>query len=46
MLKWMVWTLPVAIVFIFAFLLIIGMTIWGHYRPPRIRKETAKNRMN
>lgn len=38
MLKWMVWTMPVAIVFIAAFLLIIGMTIWGHYRPPRIRK--------
>ena len=38
MLKWMVWTLPVAIVFIAAFLLIVGLTIWGHYRTPRIRK--------
>ena len=38
MLKWMVWTMPVAIVFIAAFVLIISLTIWGHYRPPRIRK--------
>ena len=34
----MVWTLPVAIVFIGVILLIIGMTIWGHYRPPKVRK--------
>ncbi len=38
MLKWMVWTLPVAIVFIAAFVLIIGLTIWGHYSPPKIHK--------
>jgi predicted small integral membrane protein len=38
MFKWMVWTLPVAIVFIGAVLLIIGMTIWGHYRPPKVHK--------
>lgn len=34
----MVWTLPGAIIFISALSLIIGMTIWGHYRPPKIRK--------
>ena len=34
----MVWTPPVAIVFIAACLLIVGLTIWGHYRPPKIRK--------
>ncbi len=34
----MVWTLPVAIVFIAVVLLIVGMTIWGHYRPPKVQK--------
>lgn len=34
----MVWTLPVAIVFIGVLVLIIGMTIWGHYSPPKIHK--------
>ena len=34
----MVWTLPVAIVFISVLFLIVGMTIWGHYSPPKIHK--------
>ena len=34
----MVWTLPVAIVFIGVILLIIVMTIWGNYRPPKVHK--------
>jgi predicted small integral membrane protein len=38
MFNWMVWTLPVAIVFAAVISLIIGMTIWGHYRPPRVQK--------
>lgn len=38
MLSWMYWTTPVAIVFIGVFLMIAGMTIWGHLRPPHRRK--------
>lgn len=38
MFNWMVWTFPVAIVFIGVFILIIGMTLWGHYSPPKIHK--------
>ncbi len=38
MLSWMYWTTPVAIVFIGVFLMITGMTIWGHLRPPHRRK--------
>jgi predicted small integral membrane protein len=38
MLNWMVWTTPVAIVFIGIFLMITGMTIWGHLRPPHRRR--------
>jgi predicted small integral membrane protein len=34
----MYWTTPVAIVFIGVFLMITGMTIWGHLRPPHRRK--------
>lgn len=38
MLSWMYWTLPIAIVFIGVFLMIAGMTIWGHFSPPHRRK--------
>lgn len=38
MFKWMVWTVPGAVVFIGAAILIIGMTVWGHYFPPKVRK--------
>jgi predicted small integral membrane protein len=38
MLSWMYWTLPVAIIFVMVFLMIAGMTIWGHYSPPHRRK--------
>lgn len=38
MLDWMYWTTPVAITFIGIFLMITGMTIWGHYRTPVLRK--------
>lgn len=38
MLSWMYWTIPVAITFTLVFLMITGMTIWGHYRPPTRRK--------
>ncbi len=38
MLSWMYWTLPIAIVFIGVFLMIAGMTIWGHFAPPHRRK--------
>jgi predicted small integral membrane protein len=33
----MYWTIPVAIVFVLVFLMIAGMTIWGHYSPPTRR---------
>ncbi len=38
MLSWMYWTIPVAIIFVLVFLMITGMTIWGHYSPPTRRK--------
>ena len=38
MLSWMYWTIPVAIIFVFIFVMITGMTIWGKYRPPHRRK--------
>ncbi len=38
MLSWMYWTIPVAIIFTLIFLMITGMTIWGHYSPPTRRK--------
>jgi len=34
----MYWTIPVAIVFSGIFVMIAGMTIWGHYRTPVLRK--------
>jgi len=36
--SWMYWTIPVAITFTGIFLMIAGMTIWGHYRTPVLRK--------
>jgi len=38
MLDWMYWTTPVAITFSAIILMIAGMTIWGHYRTPILRK--------
>ena len=38
MLDWMYWTQPIAITFIGIFLMIAGMTLWGHYRTPILRK--------
>jgi len=38
MFSWMYWTVPVAIAFGLIFLMIGGLTIWGHYRPPHRRK--------
>ena len=38
MLDWMYWTLPIAIVFIGLISMIVGMTIWGHYRKPELQK--------
>lgn len=35
--SWMYWTIPVAITFTGIFLMIAGMTIWGHYRTPVLR---------
>jgi predicted small integral membrane protein len=34
----MYWTIPVAIAFSGIFVMIAGMTIWGHYRTPVLRK--------
>jgi predicted small integral membrane protein len=38
MFDWMAWTVPVGIAFSGIFLMITGMTIWGHLRPPPRRK--------
>jgi len=38
MFSWMYWTIPVAIAFSLIFLMIAGMTVWGHLRPPHRRK--------
>ena len=38
MIEWMYWTIPVAITFAGIILMIVGMTIWGHYRTPVLRK--------
>jgi predicted small integral membrane protein len=38
MVDWMYWTTPVAIAFIGILSMIAGMTIWGHYRTPVLRK--------
>jgi len=34
----MYWTIPVAIAFSGIFVMIAGMTVWGHYRTPVLRK--------
>ena len=38
MFDFMYWTIPVAIIFVLVFLMIAGMTIWGHFSPPHRRK--------
>lgn len=38
MFDWIPWTAPIAYVFIGVALMITGLTIWGHYRPPVRRK--------
>lgn len=35
---WIPWTAPIAFVFIGVAVMITGLTIWGHYRPPVRRK--------
>lgn len=35
---WIPWTAPIAFVFIGLAVMITGLTIWGHYRPPVRRK--------
>jgi predicted small integral membrane protein len=37
-LGWMVWTRPTAGVFAGLGLLLVAMTVWGHYRPPVARR--------
>ena len=36
--SWIPWTAPVAFVFIGVALMITGLTVWGHFRPPIRRK--------
>jgi predicted small integral membrane protein len=38
MLKWMVWTTPVAIFFTCIVLMLVGMTVWEIKRPTTLRK--------
>ena len=38
MFDWIPWTAPIAFVFIGVALMITGLTIWGHFRPPVRRK--------
>jgi len=38
MLKWMVWTTPVAVFFTCIVLMLIGMTIWEIKRPTTLRR--------
>lgn len=38
MIEWMYWTIPVAITFAGIISMIVGMTIWGHFSPPVLRK--------
>ncbi len=38
MFDWIPWTAPVAYVFIGVAVMITGLTIWGHFRPPIRRK--------
>ena len=35
---WIPWTAPIAYVFIGVAVMITGLSIWGHYRPPVRRK--------
>lgn len=35
---WIPWTTPIAFVFIGVAVMIAGLTIWGHFRPPVRRK--------
>lgn len=38
MFDWIPWTAPAAYVFIGVAVMIAGLTIWGHFRPPIRRK--------
>jgi predicted small integral membrane protein len=38
MFDWIPWTAPVAYVFVGVAVMITGLTIWGHFRPPVRRK--------
>ena len=38
MFNWIMWTTPVIITFVGVALMITGLTIWGHFRPPIRRK--------
>jgi predicted small integral membrane protein len=38
MFSFMYWTIPVAVLFVGIFLMLAGMTLWGHFSPPHRRK--------
>lgn len=38
MFDWIPWTAPIAYIFIGVVVMITGLTIWGHFRPPVRRK--------
>jgi len=38
MFNWIMWTTPVIFTFVGVALMITGLTIWGHFRPPIRRK--------
>lgn len=38
MFDWMFWTAPVAYIFVGIFVMLVGMTVWGHYSPPIARQ--------
>ena len=38
MFDWIPWTTPIIFIFIGIALMITGLTVWGHYRPPVRRK--------
>ncbi|MGA4990857.1 DUF2160 domain-containing protein [Nonomuraea bangladeshensis] len=38
MFEWMVWTPPTALVFAGLALLLVVMTVWGHFSPPVARR--------
>ncbi|MEV4286763.1 DUF2160 family membrane protein [Nonomuraea bangladeshensis] len=38
MFEWMVWTPPTALVFAGLALLLVAMTVWGHFSPPVARR--------